>query len=203
MVENIHWLGHASFKITGEKTVYIDPWKLKEGEPADIILITHDHYDHLSVEDVAKIATNTTWIVTTPDAAAKLTGNVKTVKPGDSLEVEGIKIEAVPAYNVNKDFHPKGNNWVGFIVTINGKRIYHPGDCDYMPEMNDVNADIVLVPVGGTYTMTAEEAAQAVNAINPEAAIPMHYDDIVGSIADAEKFKELCKSPVVIKTPEN
>jgi L-ascorbate metabolism protein UlaG (beta-lactamase superfamily) len=203
MVENIHWLGHASFKITGEKTVYIDPWKLKDGEPADIILITHDHYDHLSPEDIAKIATDKTWIVTTPDAAAKLTGNIKTVKPGDSIEVEGIKIETVPAYNVNKDFHPKANNWVGFIVTLNNKRIYHPGDCDFMPEMKDIKADIVLMPVGGTYTMTAEEAANAVNTINPEVAIPMHYDDIVGSKADAEKFKELCKSQVVIKNPEN
>jgi L-ascorbate metabolism protein UlaG (beta-lactamase superfamily) len=203
MVENIHWLGHASFKITGEKTVYIDPWKLKDGEPADIILITHDHYDHLSPEDIAKIATDKTWIVTTPDAAAKLTGNIKTVKPGDSIEVEGIKVEVVPAYNVNKDFHPKVNNWVGFIVTINNKRIYHPGDCDFMPEMKDVKADIALMPVGGTYTMTAEEAANAVNTINPEVAIPMHYDDIVGSKADAEKFRDLCKSQVVIKTPEN
>jgi L-ascorbate metabolism protein UlaG (beta-lactamase superfamily) len=203
MVENIHWLGHASFKITGEKIVYIDPWKLKDGEPADIILITHNHYDHLSPEDVAKIATDKTWIVTTADAAKKLSGNIKTVKPGDSITVEGIKIEAVPAYNVNKNFHPKANNWVGFIVTINKKRVYHSGDCDFMPEMKNIKADIVLMPVGGTYTMTAEEAANAVNTINPKAAIPMHYDDIVGSKADAEKFKNLCKSPVVIKTPEN
>jgi len=203
MVENIHWLGHASFKITGEKTIYIDPWKLKDGEPADIILITHDHYDHLSPEDVAKIATEKTWLVTTEDAASKLSGNIKTVKPGDSIMVEGIKIEAIPAYNVNKDFHPKANDWVGFIVTVNDKRIYHPGDCDFMPEMKDIKADIVLMPVGGTYTMTAEEAAEAVNTINPEVAIPMHYDDIVGSRADAEKFKELCKGEVVIKTPEN
>jgi L-ascorbate metabolism protein UlaG (beta-lactamase superfamily) len=203
MVENIHWLGHASFKITGEKIVYIDPWKLKDGEPADIILITHNHYDHLSPEDVAKIATDRTWIVTTGDAAKKLSGNIKTIKPGDSIIVEGIKIEAVPAYNVNKNFHPKANNWVGFIVTINNKRIYHSGDCDFMPEMKNIKADIVLMPVGGTYTMTAEEAANAVNTINPEVAIPMHYDDIVGSKADAEKFRNFCKSPVVIKTPEN
>ena len=202
MVENIHWWGHASFKITGEKTVYIDPWKLKDGEPADIILITHDHYDHLSPEDVAKIATDKTWIVTTPDAAAKLMGNIKMVRPGDSIMVEGIKIEAIAAYNVNKDFHPKSSNWVGFIITINNNRIYHPGDCDLMPEIKDIKADIVLMPVGGTYTMTAEEAAQAVNTINPKVAIPMHYDDIVGSKADAEKFKELCQIPVVIKTAE-
>lgn len=203
MVENIHWLGHASFKISGEKTIYIDPWKLKDGEPADIILITHDHYDHLSPEDVAKIATDKTWIVTTEDAASKLTGNIKTVKPGDSIMVEGTKIEAVVAYNVNKAFHPKSNNWVGFIITVNDKRIYHTGDCDFMPEMKDIKADIVLMPVGGTYTMTAEEAAEAVNTINPEVAIPMHYDDIVGSKADAERFKELCKAQVVIKTPED
>ena len=203
MVENIHWLGHASFKITGEKTIYIDPWKLTEGEPADIILITHEHYDHCSVEDVEKISTNNTWIVTTPDTAAKLKGNIKTVQPGDIITVEGIEVEVVPAYNLNKAFHPSANNWVGYIITINGQRIYHPGDCDFMPEMNNIKADIAFLPVGGTYTMTAEEAAEAANAIGPKIAIPMHYDDIVGSKADAEKFKQLCNSQVVIKIPEH
>ena len=200
MVENIHWLGHASFKITGKKTIYIDPWKLKDSEPADIIFITHAHYDHCSPEDVEKISTENTWIVTTPDTAAKLKGNIKTVKPGDSITIQGIDVEVVPSYNVNKNFHPNVNSWVGFIITIGDKRIYHPGDSDFTPEMKHINADIVFMPVGGTYTMTAEEAA---NAIGPEIAIPMHYDDIVGSRADAEKFKQLCNTTVIIKTPEN
>ena len=203
MLENITWLGHASFKITGEKVVYIDPWKLKEGaEHADIILITHDHYDHLVPEDVMKIQKESTTIVTTADGAKKLSGNIKTVKAGDTLTVEGIQIEAVPAYNIGKEFHPKASGWVGYIVTIGGQRIYHPGDTDLIPEMENVQADIAFLPVGGTYTMNAEEAAQAANKIKPKVAVPMHYGTIVGSIEDAKKFQEKCQVPVDILTAE-
>jgi len=203
MVKNITWLGHASFRIKGEKVVYIDPWKLKKGaEPADIILITHDHYDHLEPEDIQKIQKEGTIIVVTSDGAKKLEGTIKTIKSGDTLTVEGIKIEAVPAYNIGKKFHPKSSGWVGYIVTLGGQRIYHPGDTDLIPEMNNVKADVALLPVGGTYTMTAEEAALAANKIKPKVAVPMHYGTIVGSIADANKFKEKCQVPVEIMKAE-
>lgn len=199
MLNNIKWLGHAGFKIKGEKTIYIDPFKIKETEPADIIIITHEHFDHLSPEDIKKIQTGKTVIVTTPDCFSKVSGNVKTITPGKTLVVDGIKIEAVPSYNINKQFHPKSNGWIGVIVTISGMRIYHAGDTDNIPEMSYFkNIDVALLPVSGTYVMTAEEAADAANKIMPKVAVPMHYGAIVGTKADAERFKGLCKCKVEI-----
>ena len=199
MIDKIKWLGHATFQIKDDKVIYIDPWKLKgTEEQADIILITHDHYDHCEPEDVAKIQGEKTVIVTTADCAQKLSGDVRIITPGQRMTVQGVEVEAVPAYNLNKDFHPQANGWVGFIITLSGQRIYHSGDSDHTPEMDQVQADIVLLPVGGTYTMTAAEAAQAANDIGPSYAVPMHYGTIVGSDKDARKFQELCQVPVRI-----
>ena len=199
MLENIFWLGHSTIRIDGEKVIYIDPWKLRDPKEADIILISHSHYDHLSPEDVGKIQKNDTVIITTQDCSTGLSGDVRIVKPGNTIRVGEVGIEAVSAYNIDKAFHPKENNWLGFVVTVTGKRIYYCGDTDFIPEMEDISADIMIVPVGGTYTMNAEEAAQAVNMVKPETAIPVHYGDIVGSLEDAEKFRELCEVPVDIK----
>ena len=194
MLENLKWLGHAGFKINGEKTVYIDPFKINESEPADIIIITHEHFDHLSTEDIKKIQTGKTVIVTTQDCYSKVLGNIKIVSPGKTLDVDGIKIEAVPAYNTNKDFHPKANAWMGVVVTIGGMRIYHAGDTDYIPEMSNLkDIDIALLPVSGTYVMTAQEAAAAANKIMPKVAVPMHYGAIIGTKEDAHEFKKLCR----------
>ena len=199
MIENIKWLGHAGFKLKGEKTIYIDPFKINETEPADIIIVTHEHFDHLSPDDLKKIQTGKTVIVTTRDCYSKLSGNIKTISPGQTLNVDGIKIEAVPAYNANKHFHPKSSGWMGVIVTINGKRMYHAGDTDNIPEMSNLkDIDVALLPVSGTYVMTAEEAADAANRIMPKVAVPMHYGAIVGTKADAEKFRSLCKCRVEI-----
>lgn len=202
--ENIHWLGHDAFRIAGEQTIYIDPWKLPKDAPkADIILITHDHYDHCSPEDVAKIRKEDTVIVTIKAAASKLKGNVQIVKPNESLAVKEVPIETVPAYNVDKAFHPKAAGHVGFIVTVGGQRIYHAGDTDLIPEMEDIKTDIALIPVSGTYVMTAEEAAQAAERIRPQIAIPMHFGEIVGSKRDAELFRQLCPPDVqVVILPE-
>ncbi len=209
MIENIHWLGHDTFRIENDKTIYTDPYELKGELPkADLILITHDHFDHLSPKDVAKVAKEDTVIVTIAAAAQKLKGDVRVVKPGESLTVLGIPIETVPAYNVNKfrspgqPFHPKGSGHVGFIFTVGGQRIYHAGDTDVIPEMDDIQADIALLPVGGTYTMTADEAAQAANTIQPKLAIPMHHSAIVGSVKDAQRFRDLCSMEVIILSQE-
>ena len=191
VVQNITWLGHDGVLIEGDdKVIVIDPFQIKDCKPADVILISHDHYDHCSPEDVKKIQKDATVIVTEQDSAKKLTGNIEVVKPGDKVTAAGVLVEAVPAYNTNKNFHPKGNNWLGFVITVDGVRIYHAGDTDLVPEMDALEVDVALLPVSGTYVMTAEEAVEAAKRIGPKVAIPMHYGAIVGSAADAERFRD-------------
>jgi len=199
LLQGIAWLGHASFKIRSpEGVIYIDPWKIRDGEPADLILITHGHHDHFSPQDVKKIRKADTTIVSVAAVTTKLKGTVKTVKAGDTLTVGGVKIEAVPAYNPRKQFHPKLAGGVGFIITAGGRRIYHAGDTDAIPEMAEIKTDVALLPVGGKYTMTASEAAEVANMIQPAVAVPMHWGDIIGSRADAESFRAQCQVPVEI-----
>ena len=189
IVENIFWLGHDGFMIKADdKIVTIDPYQVAAVEPAYILLITHVHYDQCSPEDVEKLKNDSTVIVTEPESADQLSGDIRIMKPGDAIEVDGINIEAVAAYNTNKKFHPKEKNWLGFIVTLGGCRIYHAGDTDLIEEMADLNVDIALLPVSGTYVMTAEEAVEAAKRIKPKVAIPMHYDSLVGSEVDAKAF---------------
>jgi len=189
VVKNMTWLGHDGFLIKGEgKAIVIDPFQVTQCEPADIILVTHEHYDHCSPDDIQKIQKASTVIVTEANSARKLSGDVRVVQPGDKLTVSGIPIEAVPAYNTNKNFHPKQNGWLGFILTVDGISIYHAGDTDLIPEMDSLKADIALLPVSGTYVMTAEEAVEAAKTIKPKFAIPMHFGAIVGSTDDAWRF---------------
>ena len=188
--EKIVWLGHDGFRIDGAKTIYIDPYQIEGGPVADVILITHEHFDHCSPEDVEKIQGPDTVIVTEKDSAKKLTGDVRVVKPGDEVDLEDVKIDVVPSYNTDKDFHPKKNAWVGFIVEIDGIKVYHAGDADFIPEMKDLEVDIALLPVSGTYVMTADQAVKAALAINPKLAIPMHYAAIVGDVQDARNFEK-------------
>jgi L-ascorbate metabolism protein UlaG (beta-lactamase superfamily) len=199
MLTKIKWLGHSSVKIEAGKIIYIDPWKIKNGQKADLILISHTHHDHLSPADIKKIQKEETVIIASSDAASQLSGDVRVLKPGQEVTVHGITVQAIPAYNIGKAYHPKASQWIGFLLTVEGKTIYYGGDTDLIPEMQNIRADIVILPVGGTYTMTAKEAAEAVNLIRPEFAIPIHYGDIVGTLEDAIQFKGLCKIPVEIK----
>jgi len=190
MSVEITWIGHASFRIAGGgAVVYVDPWKLPDApHDADVVVVSHSHYDHLSAEDVAKVAKDDTTIVAPHDAAAKLAG-AHAVDPGEAIAIHDVTVEAVAAYNVGKPFHPRGNRWIGAVVTIAGRRIYYAGDTDLIDEMSDLtDIDLALLPVGGTYTTTAAEAARACESIGCAAAVPYHWGDIVGSAADAQAF---------------
>lgn len=206
----ITWSGHAGFKIIyGNKKVYIDPYKLSKNykniSDADIVLVTHNHFDHLSIEDLKNIINERTIIVSAQECLSQLKSlQLKEsigIDPRDSVKVDDLKIETVPAYNVNKHFHPKDDRKIGFIVEFGKDRLYHTGNSDMIPEMKDTNPSIVLIPVSGTYVMNAEEASQAVNElINPKIAIPMHYGTIVGNKEDAIRFSELvtvCKTKIL------
>jgi L-ascorbate metabolism protein UlaG (beta-lactamase superfamily) len=205
MVENIAWLGHDSFRIEGTRTVYIDPWKLAPGAPpADVILVTHDHSDHLSKGDIARLSKAGTVLVGPHEVTSQLSGETRTIAVGETIELDGVTVSAVPAYNTSKFrapgqvFHPQADGKVGYIVEFDGRRIYHAGDTDVIPEMSDIDVEVALLPVSGTYVMTADEAVQACDLIKAKVVIPMHYADIVGSVADARRFKERCSLPVEI-----
>lgn len=198
----LSWLGHAGFRIVGGgKTIYVDPYKIKGGPTADIILITHNHFDHLSVEDIRKVSSSKTLMIGPRECEAKFRSlglEHKIVRPGMSLDLSGVKVEAVPSYNVNKSFHPKVDGKVGYVVTVGDVKVYHAGDTDRIPEMTNIKPDVSLLPVGGTYTMNAEEAAQAAKDIGVGLFIPMHYGSIVGSRGDADKFKSILEEKAII-----
>ena len=210
LLEHLHWLGHASFRLDGPPTIYFDPWKLKGGSPqADIVLVSHEHFDHCSPEDVKQVSGPQTVIVANVEAAKNLRGDVRVLRPGEQVTVGEVKVEAVPAYNVNKfrspgnPFHPKEAEHVGYIVTVGGERLYFAGDTDHIPEMAGLDCDVALLPVGGTYTMDVEEAVQAATDIGPKVAVPMHWGGgVVGERKDAERFRSLYDGEVVVLEAE-
>jgi len=191
MSVEIMWVGHASFRLGGQDgVVYIDPWKISAdlGGDGNVVIVSHDHYDHCSPDDVGRVSAPGATIVTPPDTAGKFPAAVP-LAPGRSATAGGIAIEAVPAYNVDKQFHPRANGWIGVVVALDNTRIYYAGDTDLIDEMSDLEAiDVALLPVGGTYTMTAAEAAQACERIGCKTAVPYHWGDIVGSADDARAF---------------
>jgi L-ascorbate metabolism protein UlaG (beta-lactamase superfamily) len=216
LLQSLHWLGHDTFRIDGPATIYIDPWRLPPGSPpADVILVSHHHHDHCSPEDVESIRREGTIVVANATAAGKLRSPVRVMQPGKSLtlrsashpeegipkgiEVAGVTVEAVPAYNVDKKFHPRDEGHIGFIIHLGGERLYFAGDTDLIPEMTGLACDVALLPVSGVYTMTAEEAARAAGVIRPRVAVPMHYGaGVAGSDDDAKTFREQCPVPVEI-----
>jgi L-ascorbate metabolism protein UlaG (beta-lactamase superfamily) len=204
-LQKLRWLGHDSFLYVGPPTIYFDPWKLPKGDlpKADIVLVSHEHGDHCSPPDVKRVSDAHTVIVTDQTAASKLRGDVRALRHGDTLVVGQVTVEAVPAYNVSKFrspgvlFHPKSGLHNGYVVGVSGERIYFAGDTDHIPEMAGIRCDIALLPVSGTYVMTAQEAAEAAKVIAPQIAVPMHYGaGVVGTRADAELFRELYGGPV-------
>lgn len=204
LVSRLHWLGHDSFRLDGPPLIYFDPWKLSGRPPvADLVLVSHEHADHCSPEDVAKVSGPDTVVVAATLAAEKLPG-ARTVRPGDRLTVAGVEVEAVRAYNVNKfrspgvPFHPKESEHVGYVVTVGGVHVYFAGDTDHIPEMADVDCDVALLPVSGTYVMTVEEAAGAARTLGPQIVVPMHYGAGIGTAGDGQRLTELYDGNVVL-----
>ena len=203
MLNNIEVLYHSSIRIKKENTIYIDPFKIDRNyNDADIIFITHDHYDHYSEEDIDKVINENAVIVIPEELLTKVLKKginknaIITVEPNQKYMVQGIKFETVPAYNTNKIFHPKENGWVGYVIEINGIKYYIAGDTDITEENKKVKCDVAFVPVGGTYTMDFKEAAQLVNEIQPKVAVPIHYGSVVGTKQDAEEFIKLLRTNI-------
>lgn len=198
MIEDIEVLYHSSIRISKNKIIYIDPFKIdKNYNDADIVFITHDHFDHYSEEDIDKVINENTTIIIPEELLTKILRKginknaVITVESNKEYMVQGIKFETIPAYNTNKTFHPKENNWVGYIITLDGIRYYIAGDTDITEENRKVKCDVAFVPVGGTYTMDFKEAAQLINEIQPKIAVPIHYGSVVGTKQDATDFIKL------------
>lgn len=206
MLENIEVLCHSCIKMNKEKVIYIDPFKInKNYNDADIIFVTHDHYDHYSEEDIDKIKKEDTVFVVPEGLLTKLLRKgfrqdyITTVEQNKEYMVEGIKFETIPAYNINKQFHPKKNGWVGYIIEIKGVRYYIAGDTDVTEENKKVKCDVAFVPVGGTYTMDFKESANLINKIQPKIAVPIHYGSIVGTNQDAIDFSKLLNPKIECK----
>ena len=198
MIEDIEVLYHSSIRISKNKIIYIDPFKIdKNYNDADIVFITHDHFDHYSEEDIDKVINENTTIIIPEEMLTKILRKginknaVITVESNKEYMVQGIKFETIPAYNTNKTFHPKENDWVGYIITLDGIRYYIAGDTDITEENRKVKCDVAFVPVGGTYTMDFKESAQLINEIQPKIAVPIHYGSVVGTKQDATDFIKL------------
>src|SRR5919107_2972501 len=200
LVDEVSWLGHSGFRIgSGARTIYIDPYRVRAGaRKADLILITHGHYDHFSPQDVERLTKGTTEVIAPAAVAERLGGRVRSIAPGEEIEpehVRGVSIRAIAAYNTSKRdrdgrvFHPREAGGVGYDVNVRGERLYHAGDTDVIPEMDQVaGVDVALLPVSGTYVMTAGEAAEAARRIQPRVAVPMHWGEHLGTREDALAF---------------
>jgi L-ascorbate metabolism protein UlaG (beta-lactamase superfamily) len=195
MLERFTWFKQSAYRWDGDgATVYIDPWGVPEGAPeADVIFITHAHDDHFQPEEIQRLTKKDTQIVAPRDIAAELSGNVRPVAPGDTVEASGIKGQAVPAYNIAEErleMHPKANGWVGYVLQLGDTTYYHAGDTDHLTDLETISPQVAFVPIGGTFTMDASEAAGLIRIMSPQLAVPMHYGFVVGSPADAERFRQ-------------
>jgi L-ascorbate metabolism protein UlaG (beta-lactamase superfamily) len=194
LMDNFTWFRQSAFLWKdADYRIYIDPWQVTTDDPADIIVITHAHFDHFSMDDIDKVRKESTQIFAPADVAKEISGNVTPVSPGESHHAGKLSIQTVPAYNIVEErleAHPQENNWVGYILSLGKENYYHAGDTDHIKELDSVKADVAMLPIGGTYTMNASEAADLARAINPQIAVPMHYGYVVGSPPDARRFAE-------------
>lgn len=207
LVSRLRWLGHDSFRLEATPTIYFDPWKLEgrpgQHPPADLVLVSHDHFDHCSPDDIKKVSGPETAVVASAGCAAQVPG-ARLVQPGDQLKLKGVLIEAVHAYNTNKFrspgvvFHPPEAGHVGYVVTVDGVRLYFAGDTDHIPEMKGIHCDVALLPVSGTYVMTVGEAAQAARTLGAQIVVPMHFGSGIGTAEDGQRFAELYGGQVVV-----
>lgn len=200
---NIQVLNHASIKLTGEKIIYFDPYQLKEEKhDADMIFITHDHYDHYEEKSIEKVLNDQTILIvpTVLEKRARiLTDNLLIVEPNNTYTLDGITIDTVNSYNIDKSYHPKERNYLGYNLTINNTKYYIMGDTDRTCETNKVKTDICFVPIGGTYTMNVEEAATYINDLKPTKTIPIHYGSIVGDKSLGTTFKNLINKEIEVE----
>lgn len=205
MLEGVKINCHSSIKIAKDKIVYIDPFRMKEvPHDADYIFITHSHYDHFSTQDILKVAKLDTIFVTIPETKSSLElmgvpdNQIIIVEPNNKYELDNIKFETLPAYNENKKFHPKENNWVGYIIELNNTKYYIAGDTDNIEEIQDIKCDVAFLPIGGEFTMNAKEASELANKIDIKIVVPTHYGELVGSKQDLSEFIELTNKEVKV-----
>jgi len=209
LLDALEWLGHSGFRLrVGRELVYIDPYRVPDrSPPADLILVTHGHYDHFSPQDVERLSTERTWLVGPAAVAERVSGQVHSIAPGEALDddmVRGLHVAAIAAYNTSKRdadgnaFHPREAGWVGYDLNVRGERLYHSGDTDVIPEMDGITGvDVALLPVSGIYVMTAHEAAEAARRIQPRVAVPMHWGQHIGTEEDARAFAD--RAPVEVQ----
>ncbi|MBE5820049.1 MAG: MBL fold metallo-hydrolase [Clostridiales bacterium] len=203
MLNNIKINCHSSIKIQKEKTIYIDPFRINEvPHDADFIFITHSHYDHFSPKDILKVAKIDTIFITVAEIKSSILvmgvpeEQIIIVEPSNEYQIETLKFNTLPAYNINEKFHPKENGWVGYLIELDNFKYYIAGDTDNVEELQSLNCDVAFLPIGGTFTMNYEEAAKLANKINAKAIVPTHYGELVGTNEDLENFIELTEKNV-------
>lgn len=203
MIDHVTWFRQAALRWQdAERTVYFDPWGTGEDPaPADLILITHAHFDHFRPDEIDRLRRPGTKLVAPHDVARELTGDVTPVRPGEAHVVGGVHITTVPAYNTREEalqFHPKSNGWVGYVVELGGTSYYHAGDTDHAPELDEVRSDVAFLPIGGRFTMDWRAAADLARAIAPSVAVPIHYGFVICSPSDGMRFRDAA-APVPVE----
>ena len=201
MLENVYVFCHSSIKLDKDKKIYFDPYNIDtEYKDADIIFVTHDHFDHYDIDSINKIRKDDTYIVVPHTLKEEVSKHFKeeyilVVDPGKEYNINDISFKTVRAYNIGKNFHPKENNWVGYIVNVDGYSYYVMGDTDETTESKCVTCDVLFIPIGGKYTMDKDEARHLTNIIGPKIAVPIHYGSVIGTTEDANYFvKNIDKS---------